>query len=76
MQVVLVLMVILGHGMGAPFPAPDIPNNCNSEERCCMPRPYAVKPVRQFEPDAALSMRVRRPVHLLNSSPGARAPGV
>lgn len=65
------VMVILGLGrqsMAVPFPAPDIPNNCNSEERCCMPRPYVGKPVRQFEPDPALPMRVRRPVHLLTSS--------
>jgi polyphenol oxidase len=50
-----------------PIPAPDIPNQCNSIERCCMPTPYTGAPgIRQFEFEAEQPWRVRRPAHLLS----------
>lgn len=51
---------------GKPFPAPMIPDYCNSEDQCCMPRPYTGKPQRQFEYDTSIPIRVRRPAHLLD----------
>lgn len=50
----------------APLPAANVPYDCNSEERCCMPRPYKGKPAKNFTFDTTLPMRVRRPVHLLD----------
>lgn len=49
------------------IPAPDIPNQCNSIERCCMPTPYTGVPgIRQFEFEAEQPWRVRRPAHRLS----------
>jgi polyphenol oxidase len=64
--VVMVLVMVVGLVSAVPLPAPDLPENCNSEERCCMPRPYTGRPVRQFGYDPALPVRVRRAAHLLD----------
>lgn len=59
-------LLLLGCVSALPLPAPLLPDYCNSEERCCMPRPYTGKPVRQFEFNASLPFRLRRPAHLLD----------
>lgn len=47
-------------------PPPDVPNQCNSVEKCCMPTPYTGTPgIRQFEFDPTSPLRTRRPAHLL-----------
>jgi polyphenol oxidase len=58
-----------------PIPAADIPTQCNSVERCCMPTPYTGTPgIRQFELNeiSSSSWRVRRPAHLLQDWEVAR----
>lgn len=53
---------------GAPLPAPNLPDDCNSEERCCMPRPYTGKPRRQFAFNASLPVRLRRAANLVDEA--------
>ncbi|KAG0602916.1 hypothetical protein M758_10G051400 [Ceratodon purpureus] len=62
----ILVMVMVKFTSAVPIPAPDLPDNCNSEERCCMPRPYRGKPVRQFEYDPTLPVRFRRAAHLID----------
>lgn len=54
-----------------PIPAPDIPTQCNSVERCCMPTPYKGTPgIRLYthSESSSLPLRTRRPAHLLTDS--------
>ncbi|KAG0566488.1 hypothetical protein KC19_7G067700 [Ceratodon purpureus] len=48
-----------------PIPAADLPTQCNSIERCCMPTPYKGKPAYNFEYKKFKKFNVRRPAHLL-----------
>jgi polyphenol oxidase len=50
-----------------PFPAANLPTQCNSVERCCMPTPYRGKPIYQFEYPKFKKFKVRRPAHLLTT---------
>lgn len=70
--VLIVSQMLMRITSGTPVPAPILPDNCTSEEGCCMPQPYTGKPARDFEGDLALPIRIRRPVHKLNESEIAR----
>lgn len=60
-------------GPGGPMPAANLPEDCNTLERCCMPKPYTGTPgIRQFEYEPNLPIRVRRPAHLLTKKEIAR----
>lgn len=65
----LVFMVVLAVAEATfkAIPAPNLPRDCNSIERCCMPKPYTGKPgIRQFEFETHLPMRVRPAAHLVS----------
>jgi polyphenol oxidase len=64
------MMVVVDANL--PIPAPDLPTQCNSLERCCMPTPYKGKPAYNFELEKITKFKVRRPVHLLTKKETAR----
>ena len=65
--------LVVGTQAWLPIPAPDVPNQCNSIERCCMPTPYTGTPgIRKFEFDVDQPWRIRRPAHLLSKFELAR----
>ncbi|KAG0566489.1 hypothetical protein KC19_7G067800 [Ceratodon purpureus] len=50
-----------------PIPAPNIPEQCNSIQNCCMPSPYTgTAGIRLFEFEPNQPWRTRRPAHLLS----------
>ncbi|KAG0610577.1 hypothetical protein M758_7G076400 [Ceratodon purpureus] len=65
---IIASQMVINPAMAVPVPAARIPDNCLSEEHCCMPIPYTGKPVRQFTYDSTLPVRVRRAIHSLDDA--------
>lgn len=64
----MTLVVIVGaQEIGGPIPPADIPTQCNSIEKCCMPTPYTGKPIYQFEFESHLPVRTRPAAHLVDA---------
>jgi polyphenol oxidase len=62
----MTLVVIDAQAIGGPIPAANLPSQCNSKERCCMPRPYKGKEMYQFKYEN-LPMRTRPAAHTVSA---------
>lgn len=56
-------------GKSRALPAANLPEDCNTIERCCMPRPYTGKPgIRSFEFPKDQPTRIRKPAQHLDKA--------
>jgi len=59
-------LVVIVSAKGGPIPAPNLPTQCNSIEKCCMPTPYVGAPIYQFQYESNLPMRTRLAAHTVS----------